>query len=66
MTSILSYLRSSGIVRGGWRLSSNKSFEKDRILVVAHALKEVKWLKRHCTVRDVASWFGPDGALFEF
>lgn len=57
MTSILSYLRSSGIVRGGWRPSPNNSFEKDDILVAARAVKEVKWLKRRCTVRDTASWF---------
>lgn len=34
----LSYLRSSGIVQGGSRPCSSKSFGKDALLVAAHAL----------------------------
>lgn len=36
---------------------SQQVFWKDDILVSAHAVKEVKQLKSHCTVRDMASWF---------
>lgn len=64
MTSILSYLKSSGIVQGGWRPSPYKSFEKDDILVATIAEKEVKWLQRHCTVRDTTSWFSTTLGVF--
>lgn len=64
MTSILSYLRSSGIVRGGWRPSPNKSYEKDDIFGAACALKEVKQLKRLCTETRPPG-FGPDRAFLK-
>lgn len=37
------------MVRGGWRPSPNKSYEKDDVLGAARALREVKQLKRLCT-----------------
>lgn len=65
MTSILSYLRSSGIVRGGWRPSPNKSYEKDDVLGAARALKEVKQLTRLCTETRPPG-FVPDRAFLNY
>ena len=41
----LSYLRSGGIVQGGWRPRSSKPFGSDALLAAAHALRDGEsWL----------------------